>query len=153
MQRQAQAVWRGDLQQGRGEISTMSGALKNVPYSFNTRFGESPGTNPEELIAAAHSSCFAMAASAGLSAMGFPPEDLHVVATVMLDKTGESWNVRSSHLKLRARIAGITRGQFMEIAEDAKKNCPISRLLSAEITLDAQLDESAAHPWSPPPAH
>jgi osmotically inducible protein OsmC len=132
-------------------ISTLSGALKAVPYSSNTRFGETPGTNPEELIAAAHSSCFAMACAAALSTKGFEPENLDVTATVTLQKNGDSWAVTSSLLQLKAQVANVTQGQFLEIAEEAKNNCPISKLIKAEITLEAHLNEPSSRPWAPPP--
>lgn len=151
MQREASVVWRGSLQNGNGQISTKSGALQGQPYSFNTRFGEQPGTNPEELIAAAHAACFAMATSGALSKQGFEPEALDVTATVSLLKDKDSWTVASSHLQLRGRVPKISPDQFLAIAEDAKKNCPISRLLKAEITLHAELDETSSRPWAPPP--
>jgi len=153
MQRSANVIWKGSVQQGQGAVSTASGALKQIPYSFATRFGDTPGTNPEELIAAAHASCFAMATSAALTAKGLEPLNLDVKATVTIQKDGASWTVTSSHLDLKAQVNDVTQGQFMEIAEDAKKNCPISKLLNAEITLEAQLEEVDTRPWAPPPAH
>lgn len=153
MQRHASAVWRGSIQKGQGQISTESGALKQLPYSFSTRFGEQPGTNPEELIAAAHASCFAMATSAALSSKGLEPLSLDVQATVSIQKEGDSWKVTSSHLELKAQVNDVTQGKFMEIAEDAKTNCPISKLLNTEISLDAKLIEIDERPWAPPPAH
>jgi osmotically inducible protein OsmC len=152
MQREASVVWNGSIQQGNGQITTKSGALQSVPYSFNTRFGEDPGTNPEELIAAAHASCFAMAASGALTKQGFEPETLSVTATVTINKDKDSWTVASSNLYLKGRVANITQGQFLEIVEDAKKNCPISRLLKADINLTAELEEGHSRPWAPPPA-
>jgi len=151
MQRVASVVWNGSLQQGNGQINAESGALKEVPYNFNTRFGEDPGTNPEELIAAAHASCFAMAASGALTKHGFEPETLNVTATVTINKEKDSWTVASSNLYLKGRVANVTQGQFLEIVEDAKKNCPISRLLKADINLTAELEEAHARPWAPPP--
>ncbi|WP_413290829.1 OsmC family protein [Bdellovibrio sp. HCB337] len=151
MQRQARAIWRGSIKEGKGDVSTLSGALKNIPYSFQTRFENQPGSNPEELIAAAHASCFAMATSAALSKQGFEPESLDVTATVSLQKDKDTWTVGSSHLHLKAHVTNVTQGQFQEIAEDAKKNCPISRLLNAEITLQADLEEASSRPWAPPP--
>lgn len=151
MQRQAHVVWRGSIKEGKGQVSTQSGALKEIPYSFQTRFEDQPGTNPEELIAAAHASCFAMATSGALSKQGFEPEALDVTATVTIQKDKDSWTVGSSHLHLKAQVANVTQGQFQEIAEDAKKNCPISRLLNAEITLQAELESASSRPWAPPP--
>ncbi|MBO9665478.1 MAG: OsmC family protein [Bdellovibrio sp.] len=144
MQRKASAVWRGNLQQGQGEISTESGVLNRTPYSFSKRFGNVPGTNPEELIGAAHSSCFAMALSGALSAKGFTAESLEVSATVTLEKSGNDWTVTASHLDLSAKVPGLDQTQFNTIAEDAKNNCPISRLLDTEISLEARLDEGEA---------
>lgn len=158
MDRKATAVWQGSIKEGRGEISTESEALNQVAYAFNTRFENQPGTNPEELIAAAHSSCFAMACAAGFTKQGFTPEKLEVNATVSVNKEGESWTVGSSHLDLQAQIPDVTEDQFQKIVEDAKANCPISKLLKAEITLEARLgaaplgNRSDARPWAPPPA-
>lgn len=151
MQRKAQAIWHGSLQMGKGEISTLSGALKGVPYTFNTRFAETAGTNPEELIAAAHASCFAMSCSAGLTDQGFEPESLEVTANITLQKETTSWAVTSSHLQLKAQVPEVTPDQFMKIAEEAKNNCPISKLLTVKITLDAHLEESPTRPWAAPP--
>lgn len=145
MQRKATAIWRGNMQQGQGEVSTESGALKSINYSFAKRFGNTPGTNPEELIGAAHSSCFAMALSGALSAKGFPPDSLAVNASVTIDKKGNDWTVTASHLQLNAQVPGIDANQFKVIAEDAKNNCPISRLLDAEISLDARLEGPSSH--------
>lgn len=153
MQRSANAIWKGSIQKGQGAVSTASGAVKQMPYSFNTRFGDSPGTNPEELIAAAHASCFAMATAGALTAKGLEPLSLDVKATVTIQKEGSSWRVGSSHLELTAQVNDVTQGQFLEIAEDAKANCPISKLLNAEITLSAHLEEGDSRPWAPPPAH
>lgn len=139
MDRKATAVWTGTIQQGAGVISSESGVLRNAPYSFSTRFEEERGTNPEELIAAAHAACFAMATSGNLTKNGYETSRLEVTATVSIQKKEHSWEVRSSHLELRAEIPGIDAGQFNALAEDAKENCPISKLLRAEITLDASL--------------
>ena len=150
MKREASVVWRGTVTEGNGQISTKSGALQNLPYSFTTRFGEAAGTNPEELIAAAHASCFAMATSAALTKQGFSPESLSVTAVVSLDKDKDTWTVGSSALTLKGRVANVTPDQFQAIVEDAKKNCPISRLLKAEITLKAELETGDTRPWAPP---
>ncbi|QLY26758.1 OsmC family protein [Bdellovibrio sp. KM01] len=141
MERKASVQWKGNIQQGLGEISTESGALNKTPYSFGRRFGTEKGTNPEELIAAAHSSCFAMAFSAALGQKGFNAETINVNAAVSIEKNGSDWVITHSNLVLRAKIPGIDQNQFKTIAEDAKNNCPVSRLLDTEISLDATLDE------------
>ncbi|MGE5086285.1 MAG: OsmC family protein [Bacillota bacterium] len=145
MQRKATAIWRGNMQQGQGEISTESGVLKNTPYSFAKRFGDTPGTNPEELIGAAHASCFAMALSGALTAKGFIPDSLTVNATVSLEKKGNDWTVTASHLQLNAQVPGIDPNQFKALSEDAKNNCPISRLLDADISLEARLEGPSSY--------
>ncbi len=135
--KQATAVWNGTGKDGKGVVSTQSGVLSSSPYSFATRFENARGTNPEELIAAAHSGCYAMKLSFDLVAAGFTAEELDVTATVSLDPAAGA--VVKSALTLKAKIPGITADQFLEIADSAKKNCPISKLLNAEITLDASL--------------
>ena len=140
MKRKASAVWRGDLKSGRGAISTESSVLKDTPYSFGTRFENGPGTNPEELIGAAHAGCFSMALSAELGKAGFKPESIATNATVTLENHPQtSWTVTKIHLDTTAGIPGISPEKFAEIANGAKAGCPISRLLKAEITLDARL--------------
>jgi len=139
MKRNASAIWRGGLKDGKGNISTESGVLKETQYSFGTRFEDGIGTNPEELIAAAHASCFAMAFSAELGKAGFTPESIHATATVSLDKTDAGWTVTESHLDLTAKIPGIDEARFIAIADGAKAGCPISRLLNAKVTLYAKL--------------
>ena len=140
IKRKASAAWHGDLKTGKGSISSDSGVLKNTQYSFGTRFENGPGTNPEELIAAAHSGCFAMALSAELGKAGFTPTAIHATATVTLDKTDAGFTVTESHLDLTAKIPGIDQAKFTEIANGAKAGCPISRLLNAKVTLDAKLE-------------
>jgi lipoyl-dependent peroxiredoxin len=140
MKRKASAVWRGDLKSGKGNISTDSAVLKETQYSFGTRFENGVGTNPEELIAAAHAGCFAMAFSAELGKAGFTPASIHATATVTLDKTDAGWTVTESHLDMTAKIPGIDAAKFNEIANGAKAGCPISRLLKANITLNAKLE-------------
>ncbi len=140
MDRSAQAVWQGGLKDGRGILSTQSGVLHETQYSFNTRFENGQGTNPEELIAAAHAGCFTMALSGQLSSVDKAPQQLDTTATVTMEKTEDGPTVTKIHLKTRARVPGIEKHQFDELATKAKEGCPISRLLkAAEITLDAQL--------------
>jgi len=139
MKRFATAVWNGSFKEGSGTLSA-SGALNNTPYSFGSRFASGGGTNPEELIAAAHAGCFAMALSAVLGEAGFTPERLEAKAEVTLDNVPpKGWTVTASHLVLNAKIPGVDRTKFDELAAAAKANCPISRLLNANITLTAQL--------------
>ena len=140
MKRKASAEWRGDLKTGRGTVSTDSGALQNAQYSFTTRFENGKGTNPEELIAAAHAGCFAMALSAELGKANLVPESLRVTATVSLDKLDAGWTVTESHLELAARVPGASRADFDKAASAAETGCPISRLLKAKITLAAKLE-------------
>jgi osmotically inducible protein OsmC len=141
IKRSAEAVWRGGGKDGRGTISAKSGALANVPYSAGMRFGEEKGTNPEELIAAAHAGCFNMALAFGLSGQGKAPEELRTTAEVRIDQEGTGWTVKSVALTLKGRVPGMSAEDFKKAAENAKAGCPISRLLKggAEITLDAQL--------------
>jgi osmotically inducible protein OsmC len=140
MKRKASAVWQGGLKDGKGSLSTESGVLKETQYSFSTRFESGIGTNPEELIAAAHAGCFSMALSAELGKAGVTPESIHTTATVTLDKTDAGWAVTESHLDLAAKIPGLDQGKFTTIANSAKSGCPISRLLKANITLNAKLE-------------
>lgn len=140
MKRNASAVWQGDLKQGRGTLSTPSGVLKDTPYSFTTRFENSPGTNPEELIAAVHAGCFTMALSAFLGRAGFTPDKLETKATLTMEQLQGNWTITAMHLDLTARVPKIERAKFDEIAKDAKANCPVSRLLKADITLNAKLE-------------
>jgi lipoyl-dependent peroxiredoxin len=140
MIRKASAVWRGDLKSGRGTISTESTVLKEAQYSFGTRFENGPGTNPEELIGAAHAGCFSMALSAELGKAGFKPDSIETTAAVTLENHPQtSWTVTKIHLTTTAKIPGITAEKFATIANGAKAGCPISRLFKAEITLDAKL--------------
>lgn len=139
MKKTASARWEGDLKKGHGTISTQSGALKDSPYGFNTRFEDTPGTNPEELIGAAHSGCFSMAFSMLLGEENFTPDSIDTKATVTLEKQSDGFAVTAVHLEMCARIPGIDQAKFDEIAGNAKKGCPISKLLNADITLDATL--------------
>ncbi len=140
MQRKASAVWRGDLKTGKGSISTESGVLKETQYSFSTRFENGAGTNPEELIAAAHAGCFSMAFSAELGKAGLTPNSISTTATVTLEKTDAGFTVTKSHLDVTAKIPGADKAKALEIANAAKAGCPISRLLKADITMDAKLE-------------
>ena len=139
MKRTASAVWLGNLKQGTGSVSTGGGALRDTPYGFSSRFENGAGTNPEELIAAAHAGCFTMATSAGLGRAGFTPEKLSTDATLTLEQVEGNWTITAVHLKMAARVPGISKEKFAEIAADAKANCPVSRVLKADITLDAEL--------------
>lgn len=135
MKRSATANWKGTGKEGKGLVSTASTVLTNTQYSFNSRFAEGVGTNPEELIAAAHSGCFAMKLSFVLNEAGFIPDDLTVKCTITLDDGA----ITNSHLDLTAKVPGISADKFQECAVDAKANCPISKLLNTNITLDAKL--------------
>jgi lipoyl-dependent peroxiredoxin len=142
MQRQAKAVWRGGGKDGAGELTTPSGVLQETPYSAHLRFvSESgrEGTNPEELIAAAHAGCFAMALSFSLSGAGFTPEELTADADLTLEKEAIGWTIQKIHLTVRGRVPGISKDQFVEFADKTRVGCPVSRVLRAEITMDAQL--------------
>lgn len=137
--RTASARYEGFGKDGKGHVSTQSGVLADQPYGFNTRFEDAPGTNPEELIAAAHAACFTMALSFALAKEGFTDGRLETTAKVKLEKDGEGFKVSRSDLTLEARMSGIDADRFAAIAEGAKANCPISKLLNAEITLDHRL--------------
>lgn len=139
MKKTASAHWQGDLKQGKGTISTESGALKENPYGFNTRFEDTPGTNPEELVGAAHAGCFSMAFSMLLGEEDFTPDSIDTKATVTLKKQNDGFSITAVHLKMQARIPGIDQAKFEEIAKKAKIGCPVSKLLNADITLDATL--------------
>lgn len=139
MKRKASAVWRGTLKDGKGTISTESGTLKDAQYSFSTRFENGVGTNPEELIAAAHSGCFAMAFSAELGKAGLTPESILATATVTLERTNDGFTVTQSHLDVTAKVPGADKAKVLEIANAAKAGCPISRLLNAKVTMEANV--------------
>lgn len=140
MQRHASAVWQGTLKEGNGTLSTQSGVLQATPYSFSGRFESGAGTNPEELIAAAHAGCFTMALGAKLSAAGFPPEKLSTRANLTLEQVQGNWTITTIHLELTGKVPGVERAKFDELANDAKANCIISRALTAQITLAARLE-------------
>jgi len=139
IKRKASAVWKGGLKDGKGAISTASGVLKDTQYSFGTRFEEGVGTNPEELIAAAHAGCFSMALSAQLGNAGMTAESIQTTATITMEKTDAGFTVTSSHLDVVAKIPGADKAKFEAAANDAKQGCPISRLLNAKITMEAKL--------------
>lgn len=135
------AVWRGGLKDGRGALSTESGALKDYPYVFTSRFEGKQGSNPEELIAVAHAGCFTMALSLMLGEAKLVAEQLETTAAVTLEKVGDGFEITSVHLTLKAKIVGANQEQFQTIAAAAKENCPVSKLLKAEITLESTLIE------------
>ncbi len=138
--RKASAVWKGGIKDGGGTISTETGVLKDAPYGFKSRFENGKGTNPEELIGAAHAGCFSMALSLMLGNEGMTPEKIETQAEVTLDKVGEGFEITSSHLNVVARIPGADQAKFMQIATRAKEGCPVSKLMKAKITMDARLE-------------
>ena len=139
MKRTASAHWAGGLKEGKGSVSTQSGVLNNTQYSFSTRFENGVGTNPEELIAAAHAGCFSMALSAELGKMGLTPGSIETNAILTLDKTEAGFTITAVHLDVSAKIPGADQKKFDEAAQNAKKGCPVSRVLNANITMRAQL--------------
>ncbi|MGE0556462.1 MAG: OsmC family protein [Gemmatimonadales bacterium] len=141
MKRNAHAKWTGDLRQGKGSIRLGSGAFEG-PYSFTTRFEGAPGTNPEELLGAAHAGCFTMALSLGLTQAGHPPDSLETTAVVHLEKQEQGFSITGIDLTTRGRVSGISEADFQRLAEDAKANCIVSRALSVPMTLDAKLTSS-----------
>lgn len=140
MKRSATAVWNGGLKDGRGALSTESGVLSEAQYSFGTRFEDGKGTNPEELIAAAHAGCFSMALSAQLNNDGKTAERIQTEAAVTLLKTDAGFTITAVALRVRAKVPGATPPDFQAAATKAKENCPVSRLLKADITLEAKLE-------------
>jgi lipoyl-dependent peroxiredoxin len=140
MKRKASAVWQGDLKTGKGTISTDSGVLQNTQYSFSTRFEDGKGTNPEELIAAAHAGCFSMALSNQLGEQGMKAESINTTATVTLEKLESGFTITEVHLSLVARIPQADEAKFNQAVEAAKTGCPISKLFNAKITLDSKLE-------------
>lgn len=139
MIRKGSAEWSGGLKDGRGTVSTESGALSGVPYNFSMRFENARGTNPEELVAAAHAGCFSMALSGQLGAAGMTPESIRTTAQVTLEKADGGFAVTAIHLDVAARIPGAERTAFEKAANDAKAGCPISKLVNAKVTMDAKL--------------
>jgi len=139
MKRKANARWQGTAKEGSGTLTTQSGTLTDTPYSFVARFGDGKGTNPEELVAAAHAGCFTMALSFMLNGAGFTADAIDTEANLTMDQVNGAWTVTGVHLTTRARIPGIDAAKFAELSSNAKATCPISRLLNATITLDAAL--------------
>ena len=134
--RTANAQWQGTGKDGKGTLTTQSGVLETTPYGFNTRFGETKGTNPEELLAASHAGCFSMALAFALTTAGFTPESIATTARVTLEPDGPGFKISRSALTLEAKVPGIDQAQFEKIAQGAKAGCPISKVLNAKITLD-----------------
>ena len=143
MIRNASAEWNGGLKDGKGRISSDSGVLSDTQYSFSTRFEDGVGTNPEELIAAAHAGCFSMALSGQLGKAGLTADSIRTTASVTLDKVGEGFEITKVHLEVRARVPNADNDAFMTAANNAKSGCPISKVLNTEITMDAQLETTA----------
>jgi osmotically inducible protein OsmC len=139
MKKHASAVWTGSLKEGKGTISTETGVLDDAPYGFKSRFEDGPGTNPEELIGAAHAGCFSMALSAQLSGAGAPPERIETKAEITFEKVGEGFAITASHLTVSAKVPGLDAAKFQELATKAKEGCPVSKVLNATITMDATL--------------
>ena len=139
MLRHASARWTGGLKDGRGTIDSPSGALKGIPYTWSMRFEDAPGTNPEELIAAAHAACFSMAFSSELGKAGMTPQSIETKASLTFEKTNVGFSITTIHLDCTAKVPGADRAKFLAAAEAAKKTCPVSRVLNANITLDAKL--------------
>ncbi|HWF76649.1 MAG TPA: OsmC family protein [Caulobacteraceae bacterium] len=140
MIRKANAVWNGAGRDGTGKLTTQSGVLSDANYGYRSRFENGPGTNPEELIAAAHAGCFSMALAFGLQAAGFTADEIRTEAAVEIVQEGQGFKISRSALTLRARIPGIDDAKFQELAQGAEKNCPVSKALNAEISLDAKLE-------------
>lgn len=140
MKRKASAVWQGGLKDGKGTISTDSGVLANTQYSFSTRFEDGAGTNPEELIAAAHAGCFSMALSGQLGAAGLTAESINTTASVSLEKTDAGFAITKVHLDVTAKVPGADQAAFEKATNNAKTGCPVSKVLNAEITMEAKLE-------------
>ena len=140
MERNASAVWQGSLKDGKGEFSATSGVFSHVPYSFKTRFEGAPGTNPEELIAAAHAACFSMALSAQLGGANLTPESINTTANLRMEKLDSGWAITAIHLDVKAKIPNADDAAFQKAAADAKAGCPVSKVLNAQITMSAKLE-------------
>lgn len=141
MKKSASAVWTGGLKDGQGTLSTETGVLREAPYGFKSRFEDGPGTNPEELLGAAHAGCFSMALSLGLGNAGLTPERIETKAQVSLDKQGDGFAITAIHLACRARVPGADKATFERVAQETKQGCPVSKVLKADITLDAALED------------
>ena len=141
MKRKASAAWQGGLKDGKGTVSTDSGVVSNVSYSFSKRFEEEKGTNPEELIAAAHAACFSMALSAQLGAANLTAESISTAATLTMEKLDAGWTITAVQLDVTARVPKADEAAFRKAAEDAKKGCPVSKVLNANITMNAELEQ------------
>lgn len=140
MERKASAVWKGGLKDGKGEFSAPSGVFSHIPYSFKTRFEDAPGTNPEELIAAAHASCFSMALSAQLGGANLTPESINTTANLKLEKVEGGFAITAIHLDVTAKVPNASDVAFQKAAENAKAGCPVSKVLNAKITMSAKLE-------------
>lgn len=140
MQRKASAIWQGGLKDGKGSVSSASGVLSNTPYSFTTRFENTPGTNPEELIAAAHAACFSMALSAQLGNASLTPASIQTAATLTMEKLDSGWTITAVHLDVVGRVPNADQAAFEKAANDAKSGCPVSKVLKANITMSAKLE-------------
>jgi osmotically inducible protein OsmC len=140
MIKKASALWKGGIKDGGGTISTETGVLKNAPYGFKSRFENGPGTNPEELLGAAHAGCFSMALSLMLGEAGMTPEKIETQAAVTLEKVAEGFAITASHLEVSVKIPGADPAKFQEIANKAKAGCPVSKVLNAKITMNAKLE-------------
>jgi len=140
MQRKASAIWKGGLKDGKGSVSSASGVLTNTPYSFTTRFENTPGTNPEELIAAAHAACFSMALSAQLGSANLTPSSIETSATLTMEKLDSGWTITAVHLDVVGRVPNSDAAAFQKAAENAKSGCPVSKVLKANITMNARLE-------------
>jgi osmotically inducible protein OsmC len=139
MERKASAVWKGGLKDGKGQVSATSGVLSNTPYSFSTRFENAQGTNPEELIAAAHAACFSMALSAQLGGANLTPESINTTATLTMEKQESGWAITAVHLDVVGKVPKADAAAFQKAAEDAKSGCPVSKVLKANISMTAKL--------------
>jgi lipoyl-dependent peroxiredoxin len=140
MQRKASAVWKGGLKDGKGLLSAPGGVLNNTQYSFSTRFENAAGTNPEELIAAAHAGCFSMALSAQLGGANLTPESISTNVTLTMEKLDSGWTITASHLDVVGKVPGADAAAFQKYAEAAEKGCPVSKVLNAKITMNAKLE-------------
>jgi osmotically inducible protein OsmC len=140
MQRKASAIWKGGLKDGKGSVSSASSVLNNTPYSFTTRFENTPGTNPEELIAAAHAACFSMALSAQLGTANLTPSSIETSATLTMEKLDAGWTITAVHLDVVGRVSGSDAATFQKFAENAKAGCPVSKVLNAKITMNAKFE-------------